>query len=212
MSVAILIPVLDRPGNVAPLLASIEQSTPAPFTTLFICDPDDTAEHQAIAAAGAPAIFPGGGYATKIRAGIAATDDPLVFIGADDLHFTPGWLQAAQNRIAAGAEVVGINDTIRRRRRPVHATHFLMTRDYAQRPTIDGAPGPLSGEYSHSFVDDELIATAMHRGVYAYAQNAIVEHRHWMNHAAPDDATYRRGRARFEQDRAIFHQRSVLWT
>lgn len=210
--VAILVPVLNRPQNVPPLLDSIRASTPDPYRVLFICDPGDIAEQDAIARDGGWMISPGGGYAAKIRAGVAATTEPLVFLGADDLRFQPGWLQAARAAMRDGAQVVGVNDQIVRRRRPAHATHFLITREYAQRPAIDGQPGPLSTAYSHSFVDDELIATATHRGVYAYAPRSIVEHRHWVNRKAHDDDTYQRGRARFETDRATFQRRVKLWT
>jgi glycosyltransferase involved in cell wall biosynthesis len=207
----ILVPVLNRPANVAPLLSSIAMNTPQPYRVLFICDPGDIAEQDAIAREGGWMISPGGGYASKIRAGVQATDEPYIFIGADDLRFHNGWLEAATAAMVDGVQVVGVNDTIRRRRRQ-HATHFLMTREYSELPTLDGEPGPLSTAYHHSFVDDELIATATHRGVYAYAANAIVEHHHWMVGTARDDDTYKRGRGRFDDDRATFLARTPLWT
>ncbi len=209
--VAIVVPVLGRPDNVAPLLQSIEQATPAAHRVLFVCDPDDEAELRAIEAAGAAMIAPGGRYSSKIRVGIAATDEPLIFLGADDLAFQPGWLEATATHLAAGAHVVGVNDGMRRPRRPRHATHFLITRDYAHEPCIDGSPGPLSDAYRHNFVDDELIATATARGVYAYAAHARVEHHHWLNRRAVDDDTYRRGREAFSRDRSTFRRRSQLW-
>lgn len=207
---AILVPVLDRPQNVAPLLESVQSTTPA-ARVLFICDADDTAERDAITAEGGWMISPGGGYAAKIRAGVEATSEALLFIGADDLRFEHGWLEAAM-RPMPGAQVVGVNDCIRRPHRPQHATHFLVTRAYAERPCIDGSPGPLSDAYSHSFVDDELIATATKRGVYAYAQRSRVRHLHPMVSTAADDETYRRGRAQFRRDRKVFQRRSRLWT
>lgn len=209
---AILVPVLDRPQNVKPLLASIEVATTVPHRVLFICDPDDQAEREAISREAGLMIAPGGSYAAKIRAGVEATHEPLIMLGADDLRFHPGWFEAALRHIDEGAGVVGVNDTLRRRRRAVHATHFLITREYACLPCLDGSPGPLSEAYSHSFTDDELIATATARHAYAYAPDAVVEHRHWLNHAAPDDETYRRGRVRFDEDREIFRKRETLWT
>lgn len=209
--VAILIPVLSRPQNVRPLLDSIRASTPEPYRVLFICDPGDTAEQDEIAREGGWMISPGGGYASKIRAGVEETNEPLVFLGADDLRFRARWLEEAVAKMP-GAQVVGVNDCIRRPHRPQHATHFLMARSYATRPCIDGKPGPLSGTYSHSFVDDELIATATHRRVYAYAPRSRVEHLHPMVSTADDDETYRKGRARFHRDRAVFQRRARLWT
>lgn len=155
-------------------------------------------------------ISPGGSYAAKINAGVEATDEALVFIGADDLRFRARWLENAVTKMP-GAQVVGVNDCIHRPRRPQHATHFLMTREYAERPCLDGTPGPLALAYRHSFVDDELIATATKRGVYAYAARSRVAHLHPMAKTAPDDATYRRGRAHFRSDARLFTQRSRLW-
>lgn len=221
MTVAILIPVLGRPHRVRPLLASIAAATPEPHSVAFICDPDDTDEIDEIDAvlegqaghrtARVRMFLHDGGYAAKIRAAVELTSEPLVFAAADDLHFHPGWLKRAAAHIKAGAQVVGVNDLLRRRRRG-HATHFLIAREYATRPCIDGTPGPMYGGYAHSFVDDELIATATHRGVYAYEPAAVVEHQHWMNRRAPDDETYRKGRVDFDADRALFQARSHLWT
>lgn len=209
--VAILVPVLNRPQNVAPLLRTIRTTTPDPYRVLFICDPGDTAEQDAITREGGWMVSPGGSYAAKIRAGIDATNEPLLFIGADDLQFRPSWLEEAQAKMPA-AQVVGVNDGIHRPRRLSHATHFLITREYAQQPCIDGTSGPLSTAYAHSFVDDELIATATKRGVYAYAKTSRVKHLHPMCRTAADDETYKLGRARFAQDRKTFAQRMRLWT
>lgn len=207
---AVLVPVLHRPENVSTLMSSIAMATPQPYRVLFICDPGDVAEQDAIAREGGWMISPGGSYAAKINAGVRATDEPLLFIGADDLRFHRGWLSAATDRMVDGVQVVGVNDLIRRRRRQ-HATHFLMTREYAELPTIDDDEGPLCQLYAHAFVDDEVIATATHRGVYAYAADSIVEHRHWLVGTAEDDDTYKLGRSQFEKDRATFAARTRMW-
>ena len=203
----ILVPVLARPHRVEPMLESIRSATPE-ARVLFIADPDDEAEIDAVEAAGLEPLIYAGTYAEKINMGVAATFEPLVFLGADDLHFRDGWLTAALKKLEG---VVGVNDLIRRRRRQNHATHFLLTRDYAQLPTIDDHAGPLSTAYHHNFVDDELIATAKSRGVYAYAKSAVVEHQHPMMRTAPLDDTYRRGLSRFEDDKQTFNQRRLLW-
>jgi hypothetical protein len=211
MSVAILCPVLARPQNVAPLLESIRSSTPGPHRVLFLCDPDDRAEQDAIAAAGGWMLSPGGNYAAKIRAGVDATDEPLVFLGADDLRFRPGWLEAAQAHMTSRVQVVGVNDLISRPHRPQHATHFLLTREAATMPCLDGSPGPLFGGYSHWRCDDELIATATKRRMYAYAPDSRIEHRHVMVDPTLDDETYRKGRSTARLDTKRFARRMHLW-
>lgn len=210
-ALTILVPVLNRPHRVQPLLESIAASTPDPFSVLFITDDHDRKTHAQIAryeAPGVSMISPGGTYANKIACGVEHTDSPYVFLGADDLHFHRGWLEAA---LAYRAEVVGVNDLLERRHRPNHATHFLMTRDYAEATTIDGGRGPLHHGYAHWFVDDELIATATKRGVYTYAPDSHVEHLHPQGGKAQDDATYAKGRANRRADRNLFLSRKSLW-
>lgn len=214
----ILVPVLDRPHRVAPLLDSIEAATPE-AKVLFLCDREDAAEMAAIEEqqrlGRAPRVrydMRGGSYAQKVNLGVELTEAPLVFLAADDLDFKPGWLEAAMAAMSGGAAVVGVNDLLRRRPRRVgHATHFLMTREYAERPCLDGERGPCSEAYLHNFVDDELIATAKARGVYAYARGSHVAHLHWMNRRAEVDATYEKGRETFEADRRTFESRRHLW-
>lgn len=212
MSVALLIPVLRRPQNVKPLLDSIRESTTVPYRTLFIADPGDIEEQDAIAAEGGWMISPGGNYASKIRAGVEATDEPYVLLGADDIRPRRGWFEAARAAMNRRVQVVGLNDLIARPQRPNHATHFLMTREAAELPTIDGMRGPLCDLYRHWWTDDELIATATKRGMYAYCRTARVEH---VNHpmiGGADDATYQKGRATARRDARTFHRRRHLWT
>lgn len=210
-----MVPVLRRPHRVRPLIESITSATPEPHRILFVCDPHDEEERRAIEQADgtlitcpAPAGADDAGYARKINAGVRSTSDPLIFLGADDLHFHPGWLTAAASRLREGIGVVGVNDLCSERvRAGQHATHFLMTRQYAQLPTLDGSPGPLCEEYDHSFTDDELVMTARARRAIAFATDSIVEHLHPTAGKAPQDDVYRRGRASFHQDRLLFRQR-----
>lgn len=210
LSVAILVPTLARPQNVAPLVESIQAFTPQPYRILFICDPGDVPAQDEIAKAGCQMISPGGGYAHKIRAGIHATDEALIVTAADDLRFTPDWLEAASSRLSDTIQVVGLNDGIRRRKRPEHATHFLMTRAAAQLPCLDGSPGPFF-DYGHWRCDDELIATATKRGMYAYAPESLVRHVNHPMQGGPDDSTYRLGRAHAATDNYTFDGRRPLW-
>jgi hypothetical protein len=211
---AILVPVLGRPHRVKPFLDAVEGSIPA-ARVLFLADPHDRPEHEAIERElGREGLrveldLAGGNYAGKINRGVAVATEPLLFAAADDLEPQPGWFGAAKAAMTGAVGVVGVNDLIERQRD--HATHFLLSRAYAERPSIDGTPGPFFEGYFHWQCDDELIATAKQRGAYAYAPDAHVLHLHPMAGRAPDDATYQRGRARQRQDRKLFMQRSALW-
>jgi len=141
------------------------------------------------------------------------TDEPLLFFGADDLHFHPGWLDAARAEFRPGIGVVGTQDLCNRRvLRGEHATHFLVTREYAELPLIDGGRGPLCEEYPHEFVDDELVGTARHRGAWAFAAGSVVEHLHPDAGKAPSDELYAAQAERMRRGRPIFNKRRALWT
>lgn len=212
MSLVVLVPVLRRPHRVQPFLSSLHANTPDPVRALFICDPDDRQEHAAVSRCGAEMLVCDGNYARKIAAGVEATVEPLIFTAADDLHFHPHWFEHARRRIKGAVRAVGVNDLCTRRViAGRHATHFLITRDYALQPTLDGLPGPFCQLYDHSFCDDEFVATARHRDAIAFARDSIVEHHHWLNGKTADDEVYRKGRAKFRQDRALFRERQALW-
>jgi hypothetical protein len=210
---ALLIPVLRRPHRVEPVIASIEAATPPPFRILFIASPGDEAEHDALKAAGALFMEVEGNYATKINAAIQATDEPLIFTGADDLDFRPGWLEAALEVMAkTGAMVIGTQDLCNPRViAGAHATHFLVRRAYVEEHgTLDG-PGELLHEgYEHEYVDDELIGTARARGLYAFAGRSVVKHLHPLG-GYPTDELYEGAAGRMRRSRGLYRKRRRLW-
>ena len=153
-----------------------------------------------------------GDYAHKINVGVDASDEPLIFTGAIDLHFVPGWLEAAERLLDGQVRVVGTNDLTNERTAHEHSTHTLVARDYVDRGLIDGRPGLLCEDYIHEWCDDELVGTAIKRGAYAHADDSIVEHLHPMADKAEWDETYLRMRTRMRADRALFNRRRQLWT
>lgn len=216
---AILVPVLGRPHRVQPLLTSIEAATPEAHV-VFVCDPDDEPEHDAITAArrlrelNVRMLCEGGNYAHKINVGIQATTEPLIFTGADDLHFHPGWFELAAGRISDEIGVVGTNDLCNRRViAGEHSTHSLVSRVYVEAyGTIDECGKLLHEGYEHEYVDDELVETAKSRAAYAHVGDAIVEHLHPDVGKAPSDRLYAAQAERMRRTRRIFDRRRLLWT
>jgi hypothetical protein len=210
----VLVPMLGRPGTVQPLVESIGDSA----DVLFICSPHDKGTWDACTATGHDVLTVGwdpgpGDYARKINAGYKVTTDPLMFLGACDLRFHPGWLHAAAAKLTDGIGVVGTNDLGNPRvLRGEHATHSLVTRDYADLGTIDGQPGILHEGYHHEYVDDELVGTAKKRGAWAFAADSVVEHLHPSWGKAPLDTLYAGQRMRMRFSRNLFHSRRLLWT
>lgn len=213
----VLVPVLGRPHRVTPLLDSLERTVPE-SRVVFLADLADQDQIQAVLSQPFRYLTididtQGGNYAEKINRGVELTEEPLLFIGADDLDFHRGWLEAAKAALRPGIGLVGTQDLCNPRViAGEHATHFLMSREYAELPLIDGGRGPLCELYPHEFVDDELIGTARKRGAYAFAADSIVEHLHPDAGKAPRDSLYDGQRRRMREGRPIFERRKPLWT
>jgi hypothetical protein len=207
--------MLGRPHTVEPLVESIVATTPNP-QVVFGCTDGD---HDVLAAVKEFDHFtvPGpmtGDYARKINTGYQLTDAPLLFTGACDIKFHPGWYEAAVAKLDGTIGVVGTNDLGSLRvMRGEHATHSLVTRDYVDRYGTIDQPGVVMHEgYQHEYVDDEFVQTAMFRGMWAFAEDSHVEHLHPAWNKAPMDKTYRMQRRRMRQGRVVYAERQHLWT
>lgn len=216
MSVAVIIPVLGRPGNAQRVVDSIWAASEHDVRILFMCSPGDAAQIDACVATGV-AIWvapwdPGpGDYAKKINLGFKMTDDEFVFTGADDLKFHPGWDTAAV-KIAyeTGKGVIGTNDlgnpAVKLGR---HSTHTLVRRSYAE--VWGGAWGERNtvfhDGYDHQCVDNELIAAAQQRDEWVFCWDSIVEHLHPLWGKGEQDSTYAKALARGRDDIRLFEKR-----
>lgn len=215
-TVDVLIPVLNRPGRVAPLVESLTASQEdTTLRAVFVCSPRDRKEQEAVEATDARLLItpwvPGhGDYAKKINYAFRHTTEEWVFLAADDLCFCPGW---ADKALAHHGHVIGTNDLGNSRvTAGDHATHNLVSRRYIVELGVVDRPGDVLHEgYWHNFCDDELVGTARARGVWKFARDSWVEHLHphW-GKADPDD-TYKRGQMNFEADRQLFRARQRLW-
>ncbi len=229
-----IVPVLGRPQNAQPLVESFRASGADGFIIFALSDGD----HEQAAACVATMrdglydvnLFfmheraGPGDYARKINAAYAFRgkgDDwlertELVLLGADDLRFQPGWLEAVE-RIADEYDVgvIGTNDnanpSVKAGR---HSTHPVVRRCYIDRYGGSvGEPGQVYHQgYDHNWVDCELVETAKARGCYAHAHDALVTHHHPLyDHRVKRDATYAKGNAREREDAALFRSRQHLW-
>ena len=221
----IVIPVLARPANAQKVVDTIRASTTAPHTITFVCSPDDDAEITACAfteaSIGIVDWQPGpGDGAKKWNFGYRFTKHtghPFVFLGADDLEFTPGWdTTALAEAERTGAGVIGTDDdanpTVKRGR---HSTHSLVRRSYIDSvggTFLDG-PGVVYHEgYDHQFVDLELCKAAMDRGEWSFARRSVVRHLHPLfNKSVSMDQTYEKALGKGSQDAAIYRERLQVW-
>jgi len=215
-AVDILIPVLGRPHRIERALADALAGTPGAHVWFIASEFDLLTRAELERVGAAHLVLPGerapGDYARKINLGVRETSAPLLFLGADDLHFHPGWLDAASNRISASVSVVGTNDLGNDRvKRGEHATHSLVAREYVEQGSIDDPSVLLHEGYTHNFVDDEFVATARFRRTFRMALSSRVEHLHPHWRKSEMDGVYELGLSGFEADRKLFRSRRRLW-
>lgn len=65
-------------------------------------------------------------------------------------------------------------------------------------------------EYKSMFVDEDLFWTASKHGTIKYCPHLKFPHHHVCNGKAPDDETYRRSAANWEQGKAVFAKHKAL--
>jgi hypothetical protein len=218
---AVIIPVLDRPEQVARVMKSLERSlVEHEAVPYFVASEWDRDERAALYDAEAPHfVVPWererGDFARKMNHGIKLTEEPWIFLGADDLHFHEGWLDTALSfAVNYGKRVVGTNDLgnaeVKAGR---HSTHSLVGRSYVdEHGTADGDLGKALHEgYDHQYVDNEFVETARYRGEFVQAQSAVVEHLHPHWRKGEHDSTYDLALASTIEDRDLFRARRRLW-
>ncbi len=210
--VAILIPVLNRPHRIAPLLASIAEATPEPHTIRFAVSAEDRETLTALADNLEPHIRVnmdrGDTWPNRINRLFWWSEEPHVFLAADDLLFHPGWLSAAMAAMREVDGVVVVNDL-----HNPNGTLALVSRRYIEEESgcIDTPNVVIYPGYGHNYADDELFATARRRNRYAYCPQAVVEHLHPAAGKAEMDATYDKGLETLEADIALHEERKRLW-
>jgi glycosyltransferase involved in cell wall biosynthesis len=214
--VAVLVPVLTRPENVAPLVDSFNETNDG-ANLYFVVDPDDDVEQKAIKDAGGSYLISdrGKSFAQKINSGAEQTTEPWLFVCGDDVRFRPGWLAAAR-KLSTRFDVIGTNDSKPdeqgnpRVAAGAHSDHFFIRRSYVD--TYGGNLGPdvLCEKYRHFFTDVETIELAKARRVFTPCLESLVEHMHPDLGRAEVDDVYRAGWSEKEHDTKVWEKRAPL--
>lgn len=226
--VAVIIPVLNRPQCILPVVTSIVFSAPKAEVILvpschhaqgasMYNELEDALELSNYVSWYSyhdtnPAV---GNYAKKINWALQFTEAAWVFTGADDLLFHAGWLESARSfMVQDHVGVVGTNDLGHPRVYALHetSTHSLVRRSYIEELGTIDEPGKVLHEgYVHEFVDDELVGTAKFRRAWVFSPNSLVEHLHPIWGKAMWDATYEDQGRRMSESRALYAERCKLW-
>lgn len=226
MELAVLVPVLNRPQNVGPLVESFLAGCPTDSELIFISQWGDDAEIETVTQF---ASFPEDGgrirshisdnttWPQKINHGVTQVVAAWYLCAADDIRFTEGWWDATTKlRHDPRIGVIGTNDSRTGSGNPrvavgEHTCHPLIRGDYIrEQGTVDQVGQAVHPGYFHWFVDDELVATAKARHAWTYCREAVIEHLHpYWGHGEMDD-TYRAGEANAEADLALWKSRAPL--
>jgi hypothetical protein len=216
VGIAVLVPVLARPHNVAPLAASLAAATTTPYRLIWLCSPGDEEQIAACQEAGGEVLVMAwqpdrADFAKKINYGFTHSSEPWLFQAADDVRFTAGWdvyALAVAERLERG--VIGTNDLGNPLvRRGMHSTHTLFSRSYIERygGTVDRSGLVFSETYWHEYCDNEFVETAKARGQFAFSKRSVVEHFHPHWGKAEMDATYEKATRESRKDRELYMQR-----
>ena len=220
---ATLVPVLNRPGNVVPLVESwLASGTPGRL--VFVVEVDDVAELQAVEAVTSfkgvdrLEVVDAHTWGEKINTAIRVVDADWYLCAADDVRFVAGWWQTtAKLRADPDVAVIGTNDSFDGSGNPRvwagdHTVHPLVRGTYARGPNLDGGPFCVE-DVAHWGSDDLIVAVAKYRGRWAYAPGAVVEHLHpyWRNKEVPWDETYAHGEASAAESMGAAQEWAKTW-
>lgn len=211
--IAVIIPTLNRPHRVAEIVANLKHTAPE-AVPYFVIESHDAATAEAADSVGAAKIINkrSPSYAGAVNTAVKETKEPFLLMAADDLVFYEGWLPPLLE-LAKDFGFVGTNDL----HNPdvlsgTHATHYLVTREYANLGTIDDSSILLHEGYIHNYTDTEAVATAKFRGQYTPCLESRIEHLHWVWGLAQHDQTYEKGTTTVGQDQQLFNSRAHLWS
>lgn len=226
---AVIVPVMRRPQNAEPFMASLRASTGL-VNVYAVADPDDTETLAAWHRAGASMVLNlghhrvleqqepldrPGTFAEKVNVGYRYSNEPWLFLVGDDVRFHPGWLDHAQHVArTTGAQVVGTNDLGNPRVMVgEHGTHLLISRAYVDEhgASWDGPKVVAHEGYRHWFVDNELVTVAKQRGAWAPALGSVVEHLHPLFGKGEPDEVYELGQSHADADAEVFTQRCLTY-
>lgn len=206
---AILIPSLWRPMGVERVINNIRETTPEEHAIYFVLDENDPPSQAVCDRLGVQYWLDEAGYfVPRLQFLFEHTSEPWFFTGSDDIVFTNGWLRGCFNHVENNVKVVCPDDGHNPK-----GTNFLVERQYVmeQGGNFDPPGYVYNPGYLHNFSDDELVSTAIYRGVYARAWDVLVESTHptWGN--AVMDETYMRMYTANENDKNLYFERWKLW-
>lgn len=208
-NVQIVIPTFRRTKNILETAKQLKG-----YDIIWVCHITDKESQEAVRALGYEPVIdsqpPSGVNATN--AGYWASTAKWVVIGQDDFKWTEGWLTRAW-KWTNDYQVIGFNDGSNSGRKQ-HSVGWLVNRQFVQDVSlcIDFPNVIFNPHYKKNYSDDELNNTAKSRGVWKYADDAVLEHLHPTFNKGEDDITYQHLETHLTQDAELYNSRIHLWS
>lgn len=120
-------------------------------------------------------------------------------LGADDIVWHNGWLDAAVAAITPETDVIGLNDLHTNLEQ--YAAHYMVSAAFCRDQLAGNIAPPV---YLSWWFDREVCDIARRAGVYTPAWEAVAEHRHPDWHNAAMDETYKAAWPKHDIDRATY--------
>lgn len=206
---AVIVPTVNRANLLGPLVRNIHATTALTHRVYLVMENRDT--ESIVAARDTDALRVVGVFgsnAAAVNAGYRASTEPYLALVNDDCRFLPGWDLAAHKYLSDTTHIVGINQGDGR------CTSFSMVRRayIREHSGVFDQPDTLYHEYLSQFPDTEFAEYAQHRGVWADARDAVIEHQHWVfGKADAGHVNYAKARDTFAIDQETYQRRRQQW-
>jgi glycosyltransferase involved in cell wall biosynthesis len=209
MTVAVIVPTINRAEMLPALVANIHQASHAEHRVYLVMEDTDTASIRAAETLDAVSIIGRfGSCSVAINAGYQQSVEPFAAITNDDCVFHDGWDTAALKYFNDAVHIVGMNDGYG------DCKCFAMVRrSYIETHSgVYDKPNTIFHTYRSQGPDTEFAFYAMLRGVWANAPDAVVEHVNWRTgRADPEHPNYVKARETITEDLAEYNRRWPHW-
>lgn len=211
MKVSIIVPTLNRPRLLEKLIANIQATTLADnYELILLIEDDDIDTWNFINKTPIPApiyYYAIPTQSTPIAAwniGLKKSQFPWLLLGADDIEFTPHWLEDALGTPNQGflalPEKEGGNPDLN------WEPHFMATRAWLK----EFQHGVLTiPHYYHWGTDVETCDRASNSGTFVRART-VIAHNHWMKNASLIDETYQKAQPYYNRDQMLYQTRRSM--
>lgn len=181
----ILIPNYYRPHHIPRLIENIRKTTRNPYRLTFIIEREDVEAigmsymHRPAPSCANFIIGNFQSFGNAINTGYFLTSNEFVFLGVDDIEFSPDWdIEPMRLLSDPAVSVVGhrtIGDGCPEE--GLFSCHFTVRRSYVREHSLVAlSPNLVMYPYYHHELDRELYWNAMNRGIFKSCPDSVIRH------------------------------------